>query len=370
MLPAEPVKPAMSLTTKSLDIRVRVDVEVLVHLPPIVKATTTEPATTKPTNEAGEESKVSKVTEAIIITAKDATEEVLVQVLIVVDVLVDVLVVIVIEITIIEATTAAAESAPLTKAPLVFEETIVLECNVVVNVEVGIVVVTETKAIQASAQDFAPVTPSPVAPVSKEAVEPTKIGHQVLVGVDILVDVLVVVIVEITTVIEAAAEATETAEVTLRFPAEAAEARETTETAAAAARRLGLVFVYVSVVIDVLINIVLESILNGIKSLVDCIRQTSRITSPECTLLRLLNDGEALACRGTLENSPLPGLETGRKHETVTAGGIGNELDVGKVREIVGAPAVWDKLLDGPVDSLDADDFLLVGGELVCCITE
>lgn len=108
-----------------------------------------------------------------------------------------------------------------------------------------------------------------VATLSKEAVEPAEVGHQVLVGVDVLVDVLVVVIIE-RTAVETTAAVTAVAPPPLRL----LETAKATEATVAGAGLLRVFLVYIRVIIDVLVNVVTEVIAVGFEFPMDDVRQT------------------------------------------------------------------------------------------------
>lgn len=258
---------------------VLIDVDIFVHPSAIGPAE----ATVEATDKAGEERNDPEATEAIttktaitttktaIATAAEGTaEEVFVQVLVVVDILVDVLVIV-----IGERLVSAEPEIPLSEAALVLEETGVLERNVVVNVEVGVIIDSDPETVQAMRSSTRhSIAAAPVAALFEEVVEPAEIGHQILVGVDVLVDVLVVVIIKRTTVEATAAAAAEAAEAAESRTLRLLKPTETTETTVASAGLLRVFFVYIPVIIDVLVNVMTEIIAVGFEFCVDDVRQT------------------------------------------------------------------------------------------------
>lgn len=360
------VKPTTTESTESVMpvVLVLIDVNILIH-PSATNAVSTE-TPVEATDETGEERNNPKAAEALTATstattliaaatAEDTAEEVLVQILVVVDVLVDVLIVVV-----GERLVFAESKVPLCETALVLEETGVLERDVVIDVKVSVLVDPEPETVQAvGGNTRCPIATAPaVTALSEEAIEPAEVGHQVLVGVDILVDVLVVVIVErastSTTPIAAIA-----AIAPLRRTLRLLETAETAETATAGAGLLRIFFVYIPVIIDILVNVVAEVIAVGFEFPVDDVRQTSKsITSLERTPLRPLNNRVALARRLAFKDAQPPGIET-REHEAVPARGIRDPLHIGEIGEIVCTAAVGNQLSDGFVDGLDADDLLL-----------
>lgn len=364
------VKPTATESAESVMpvVLILVDVNILIH-PSATNAVSTE-TPVEATDETGEERNDPKAAKALTATStattliaaaaaatEDTAEEVLVQILVVVDVLVDVLIVVV-----GERLVFAEPKAPLCETALVLEETGVLERDVVIDVKVSVLVDPEPETVQAVGGGAGcPIATAPaVTALSEEAIEPAEVGHQVLVGVDILVDVLVVVIVErasTSTTAIAAIAAIAPLRRTLRL-FETAETA-TAKTATAGAGLLRIFFVYIPVIIDILVNVVAEIIAVGFEFPVDDVRQTSKsITSLERTPLRPLNDRVALACRLAFKDAQPPGIET-REHEAVPARGIRDPLHIGEIGEIVCTAAVGNQLSDGLVDGLDADNLLL-----------